>query len=498
MTNELTKYQQISTVPLPIEGLTRSSNFFVTRSGRIMKRVQIALPTGKIDAIVPPKDWELDELLEGSPNLSQPEILEQSLPKIPWDDPDGGVIQAWNYFASVYRKQHSEAFIWWHWDAEARKYLMVVPAFYCATGGGLEYPPHSRRYCHSCRVALYDGHEHCPHCKENGDIRPLFVLGTSHSHGTMPPFHSSGDHANELDVTGFHLTFGRLQAGPVINMEGSFVVADGHSRFRTTWDDHFQFAMTDESADRLELWLTLVGRSESGGWVVADESNQTLFTGSKERCEYWAKGVTGRVVTIQQRAQVTKHGFGSGRALGLESERTGRTRSRSIFDTFEEEFALEAAKKVGARLPTRKRASEDPGPALKSFRKLIDELPVMWHILGARYAIELFGSYVSSVQDIGSGYPDYLYLEEYMDILDETIATKLDTMSCRKAAGLWSDAVLRWYKEQVPAEGGIIRFGDVEQAFYVIDEVLSSDFDLDFSDLFQNLVEGVREYCTTK
>lgn len=483
----LTKYQQIDRLSLPTEGLKRSSAFFLTKSGRIMKRVQIALPTGKIDAVVPPKDWELDDLLSESPNLSQPEILEQSLPKIPWDDPDGGVIQAWYYFAAVYNKQHSEAFVWWHWDADARKYLMVVPAFYLATESGLEYPPHSRRYCHSCRVALYDGHDQCPHCAEHGDIRPLFVLGTSHSHGMMTPFHSAGDHANELDVTGFHLTFGRLQHGPVVHMEGSFVVADGHTRFQTTWHDHFQFASTDESADRLDLWLTLIGRRESGGWVVTDDQGQTLFTGSKERCEYWAAGVRNREVRIKQQpvANCVPRAFGSGRSLELASSRTGKSRSRSLVDAQVSKTALRKTKDT--------KPTSVPSPArVEKFREILKLLKVEWHVLAARYAIELVTHYVA---DHTTGDFRCPGIEDVLPPLDDTLTIVLDTTACRGSnVVLWADTVYDWFMDVIPATAGPIRSENVLEALAAIEGVLLEDFGLPYADTVNEVADFLHNY----
>lgn len=283
-----------------------------------------------------------------------------SLPKIPWDDQDGGVVQCHQYFSAVYSKQRSEAFVWWHWDAERGKYLMIVPAFYYASGGGLDYPPHANLFCRNCQVALFTGCEHCPHCGEDEDIQRMVVLGTSHSHGAGSAFHSSVDHANELDVTGFHITFGDIHRPPFI--APSFVVADGRTRFATQWTDHFQCQMNELAEARLTLWLSLVDSStnmaRNGGWVVVDAQERIIFAHhGRDQCEIWAKTVNhpDALRIIEKPAAAQKVEMPRTRVL---SEMTDSDFELAEFRPRRTELFREKSKSTPKRVPKKKEGQE--------------------------------------------------------------------------------------------------------------------------------------------
>lgn len=189
------------------------------------------------------------------PNKSQSAkpSIELDIPKIPYDAAHGGYIQCYDYFAKVYRTMKSEAFVWWHYDI-VDGYKIVVPRHTRADSGGLQYPI-DEKFCPDCQVAT--NLAQCPHCKSE-DLNDLQILGTSHSHGAMSAFHSVGDDANELDTTGFHITFGNVDNPAIKDVAGSFVVSKGRHRFKTDPLDHFEFKKDDDYEKRVSLWVSLV------------------------------------------------------------------------------------------------------------------------------------------------------------------------------------------------------------------------------------------------
>lgn len=263
------------------DGVGRKIDHIACKGGKLMTKVQYSGSDFQISALVP---------FTGEAELDRAPIprLESGLPKIKWDSDKGGVVQCYNYFAAVYQKLSSEAFVWWHWDTATKQYVLVVPSFYYASGGSLHYEI-STHFCARCQVGLMDGIDHCPHCGDEEDVRKLNILGTSHSHGSMAAFHSATDHANELNTTGFHITFGHMQNGPTIGIAGSFVVAEASHRFDTSWSDHFEYDATELSAWRLSLWLDLVASSSAmeGNFQVFDSKDRIVFAGTKELCDRW-------------------------------------------------------------------------------------------------------------------------------------------------------------------------------------------------------------------
>jgi len=238
--------------PVPETGAVQRRTLVLGADARPLEYVQIETAHGGVEAVVEPLPSRLTSLQAA---LSVPGLKRLDLPKLQWDDPYGGFVQCWHYFSQVYARQKSEAFVWWHWDDAWQRYLMVVPARYWATAGSLRYPT-SRLFCRKCCIAVLDGTHFCPHCGDGqDDLQPLRIRGTTHSHGSMPPFHSGTDHANELDVTGFHNTIGRIPDGALFVT--SFVVAAGKARYATAW--HQILNLRDEGYHaRLARWLTAV------------------------------------------------------------------------------------------------------------------------------------------------------------------------------------------------------------------------------------------------
>jgi len=255
------------------------------------QEVSLPLGGGELKTVVPLPDAELKKF----PDIPMPTITENSLPRIPWNNENGSVIHLWEYFKKVWEKQQSEAFVWWHWDAETSSYWMIVPPYYTAARTGLNYTV-STDFCEECRVALFAFTTKCPHC-QTGKIKKLCSVGTSHSHGSLTAFHSSEDHAHEMSATGFHITFGNIDHA--LPIAPSFVIAHAGQRFNTPWKHHFEFQQSDNWIRRLSLWLTLVSQFNSAIMQVT-ENNNVVFTGSQTACDLWMKShITPRKWAVQ-------------------------------------------------------------------------------------------------------------------------------------------------------------------------------------------------------
>lgn len=249
-----------------------------------------------------------------NPPPDVPPSLRLALPKLRWNHRRGGYIQIWQYFAAVERQLHAEAFVWLHWQKATAttpgEYVAVVPAFYTATSGGLTYPSAPERFCDVCQVAMFDAADFCPNCgPEAGRPTSACFLGDWHSHGTMPEFHSGTDNADEIGNSGVHLTSGRLHEGPT-RVAHSFVVAEGPTRFTTTWRDHFEYDETEADRARLALWLRLIAQHDDSAVVRAVSTNDVVFRGTKQQCRIWIAGRRDgerfRVDDVEVRASAEK------------------------------------------------------------------------------------------------------------------------------------------------------------------------------------------------
>lgn len=279
----------------PDEKQTSRNAFVVTKDG-LKKSILVETPGGSFSTIMELNDVEkeyLKSLPSGAPSL------ELNLRKIPFSDTDGGFLQAWTYFRAVWDKQKSEAFVWWHFDADLNKYLMVVPPFYSASAAHLNYPD-VNRFCGTCRVGLFDGLMACHHCGDAGVVKRLQVYGTSHSHGALSAFHSTTDHANEMNQTGFHITFGEIDKGPFL--APSFVVKDSNTRFNTDWRHHFDYEpeVQEFGEKYLGLWLTLItNHTNTGQYRVIVGDNIVFENQSRTVCEAYVRARGEGVIDLK-------------------------------------------------------------------------------------------------------------------------------------------------------------------------------------------------------
>ena len=238
-----------------------------------MKEIEQAASSGSFTAYVPITAEEMSNAEIQGPGLKL------NLKKLPMSSPVGGYLQAYIYFAEVYKKYRSEAYVYWHFEASEDRYMMVVPPAYTATAGHVRYTP-SDLFCSTCQVALFPNLSECRRCGQAG--KRLRVIGTSHSHGSMPAFHSATDDKHELNQTGFHITFGNVDKGPLVCP--SFVVSSNKTRFMTSWDDHFDVEAEKKKMTNLDLWLTLVDRGSGDQHQVVNDRDEEYFVGSNFEC----------------------------------------------------------------------------------------------------------------------------------------------------------------------------------------------------------------------
>jgi len=129
------------------------------------------------------------------------------------------------YFAEVYRLWKTEAFVLFHRGAADTDYTVISPPWYSATAGHVTYDPNVQSFCPECRIGSIEleSGAACPIC-DDGVLVPCCIAGTAHSHGAGNAGHSSVDDANELNQTGFHITFGRVDQDK-FTVAPSFVTA---------------------------------------------------------------------------------------------------------------------------------------------------------------------------------------------------------------------------------------------------------------------------------
>lgn len=237
-----------------------------------MKELEQKSASGSFTAYLPITEEDAKKA-----EISGPGIV-LNLKKVPMSSPVGGYLQAYIYFAEVYKKYRSEAYVYWHFDAEEGRYVMVVPPAYTASAGHVRYTP-SNLFCSTCSVALFPNLAECHRCKNPGSVKRLRVIGTSHSHGSMAAFHSTTDDKHELNQTGFHITFGNVDKGPLVCP--SFVVSSNKTRFMTSWDDHFDVEAEKARMTNLDLWLTLIDRGDADQYRVVNNHDEEYFVGSE-------------------------------------------------------------------------------------------------------------------------------------------------------------------------------------------------------------------------
>lgn len=162
----------------------------------------------------------VDEYFGAKEDREEEKLLFGDLKKIPFVT----MLFIREYFAAVYAKHKSEAIVLFHWDNEKEDYVIIVPPSSNASGAHVTYEANVMSYCEDCRIGNPDIEpESCPFC-DGTDMKSAAIVGTAHSHGSMSAFHSGTDDENELNHTGFHITFGYLDRD-VFAVKPSFVLA---------------------------------------------------------------------------------------------------------------------------------------------------------------------------------------------------------------------------------------------------------------------------------
>ena len=171
-----------------------------------------------------------------------------------------------SYFAQVYELWKTEAFVLFHRADGDDDYTIVSPPWYTAGAGHVSYDPNVKSFCGNCRIGSIEleAGVACPMCVE-GSLIPFQCIGTAHSHGSMDAFHSSTDDANELNQTGFHITFGRLDRG-IFAIAPSFVTAlPGYRdkdakgvRHMVSAEELIALPFSQGDADLIQNWLNRI------------------------------------------------------------------------------------------------------------------------------------------------------------------------------------------------------------------------------------------------
>jgi len=172
----------------------------------------------------------------------------------------------YRYFAEVYRLWKTEAFVLFHRGPVDDAYTLVSPPWYTASAGHVKYDPNVKSFCTTCRIGSIEleAGNACPIC-EDGELVEFICVGTAHSHGAGGAYHSSTDDANELNQTGFHITFGNVDKPP-FSVCPSFVTAlPGYRnekaqgiRHATGLEELFDIPFVEGGLDLIQLWLNRV------------------------------------------------------------------------------------------------------------------------------------------------------------------------------------------------------------------------------------------------
>lgn len=194
----------------------KGNTYGVTAKGQVVKNIKFGAEGSEIDSWVPIKD---SNELESA--IAEPYIDLSSHPKIPYEIFN----EVRMFFTAVYSRFKSEAFVYLSYCPEEKKYTIVVPPNQTASAAHVTFEGYMPRYCKDCQIGSeFVDQTTCDACgSENmGDTH---IYGTMHSHGNMGAFHSSVDDENELDMTGFHITLGKVENLLGCEVAHSYVVA---------------------------------------------------------------------------------------------------------------------------------------------------------------------------------------------------------------------------------------------------------------------------------
>jgi len=223
-----------------------------------------------------PEDWGAEAWVPYDVQGQEAELnFMGDFPKIPFNQ----ILFVREFFAAAYETHKTEAFVYFSLDYDTSTYDIIVPPRQQATAGHVAFSAHLPWFCTDCMVGSedFDAPEECPVCGGT-HFKKTRVVGTAHSHGSMGAFHSGTDDANELDTTGFHITFGKVDR-PLLEIAHSYVVAQ-----RGLLDSNGQGVRFKENLDvgelidipfvserlRIHRWVSLIV-SEVGLKKMGDE-----------------------------------------------------------------------------------------------------------------------------------------------------------------------------------------------------------------------------------
>lgn len=204
----------------PEKPVITANDIAVGKDGKFICKEELVLPIGKAVIWREVTGEEVAEAFKIQPTINSVGMIQKDLKKLPYTFRE----DARSYFKAVYDIFTSEAALLIHLT-EAGEYMLLCPARTNISAGAVtNFDTGIKKFCPHCRVtALAEAQRMCYLCG-NTDWVPTNFYGTMHSHGTGTAFWSQADNDNELTLTGYHITFGKVTTEPYDTAE-SFVTA---------------------------------------------------------------------------------------------------------------------------------------------------------------------------------------------------------------------------------------------------------------------------------
>lgn len=289
---------------------TKGTYYLVTKKGVYIHR-QTKFGSGLVRA-------------EGVPWLQEPDTsFRLSLPQIP-----GRIIGlAWEFFAAVYEKYRSEAYLTLLYNESEQSYKLYCPEQEVSHGSanygvGLGSELAEKVTADGQRVkvnpnARYDS-------IAPADRQGWVVIGTIHSHCDFSAFHSGTDTHDEENMDGIHITLGHVNS---INCSASVEIAMNGNRYKVDPDacsDGFVCVENPDSEDAEEdnrIGFKFKNRSEKKYNLKLSSAEQKLLNEDIKQVKEWLSKVSKKVFkAVDFTENKNQSWFGGGGLFGKKTK----------------------------------------------------------------------------------------------------------------------------------------------------------------------------------
>ncbi len=163
------------------------------------------------------------------------------------------------FFAKVYKKHKTEAYVALHFSTE-KGWAITIP----------------RQEVSGAHVRAYPTER----------IEGFRLIGTMHSHGDMPAFHSGTDVRSEAEFDGVHITVGRIPSLPYLSVDAEVVVRGARRKLDHTFITNLEvYRPLRIHGSLLERWKAYQQMMPShffrfphlAGWTVPDEWIEQVY-----------------------------------------------------------------------------------------------------------------------------------------------------------------------------------------------------------------------------